>query len=320
MPEINENKNETFLEKMICGECSKQVVHYVNKRPKKNSDYYQHFWVCYRAGFPHYHVHDPCDSKSFKQDYFEQDFKHLLTNIYEDSTFYQKAEQAIEQLDLSPEEKMEEEQLEWEVKLLNQELYEVVDESLHGQGRDTEKVDQMTEKLCAMYERLAAFRDRKEKAEEERKALKRFMKNLKAYIKSESKAFPSDIYKDVLKQAAVYKDGSVVYHLRFGLEWTTNEVYSTFQEQCERERWAKVKAKHEEFLRGPEVAALLEYCREPRTVKEMLAFMLERKQMGKTTLVDRVVMPLWKEGTFERFLRKRENFREYLYHVKDTEK
>lgn len=68
------------------------------------------------------------------------------------------------------------------------------------------------------------------------------------------------------------------------------------------------------------MAALLEYCHEPRTVKEMLAFMLERKQMGKTTLVDLVVMPLWKEGTLERFLRKRENFREYLYQVKVTEK
>ena len=42
-----------------------------------------------------------------------------------------------------------------------------------------------------------------EPAEEERKALKRFMKNLKAYIKSESKAFPSEIYTDVLKHAGI---------------------------------------------------------------------------------------------------------------------
>lgn len=106
------------------------------------------------------------------------------------------------------------------------------------------------------------------------------------------------------------------------MRWVKKPVPLThpFQEQCERERWAKVKAKHEAFLRGPEVAALIEYCREPRTVKEMLAFMQQRVQIGKTKLVDRVVMPLWKEGTFERFLRKRENFREYLYHIKDTEK
>ena len=317
LPEINENKNETFLEKMICGECSKQVVHYVNKRPRKDGAYYSHFWVCFRAGFPHHHVHDPCESKGFKQEYFEQHFRHLLADIHEDSTFYQKAKQAIEQRDLSPEEKIEEEQLEWEVKLLNQELYEVVDESLHGEGRDTERVDQLTEKLCAMYERLAVFRDRKEKEEQERKALIHFMKNLKNYIKSESKAFPDEIYTDVVDRAALYKDGRIVYHLRFGLAWTTDEVYSTFQEQCERDRWAKVKAKHEEFLRGPEVAALIEYCHEPRTVKEMLAFMQKRVQIGKTKLVERVVMPLWKEGTFERFLRKRENFREYLYHVKE---
>lgn len=76
----------------------------------------------------------------------------------------------------------------------------------------------------------------------------------------------------------------------------------------------------EAFLRGPEVAALIEYCREPRTAKEMLSFMQQRVQIGKIKLVDRVVMPVWKEGAFERFLRKRENFREYLYHVKDTEK
>lgn len=69
-------------------------------------------------------------------------------------------------MDLTPEEKMEEEQLEWEVKLLNQELYEVVDESLHGQGRDTERVDQMTEKLCAMYERLFEIGRKKRKRSE----------------------------------------------------------------------------------------------------------------------------------------------------------
>ncbi len=239
-------------------------------------------------------------------------------NIYEDTTFYQKAEQAIEQMDLTPEEKEEEQRLEMDVQALNQELYKVVDESLHGQGRNTERVDQMTEKLCAMYERLAAFRDRKERTEEEQKALKRFIKNLKAYIKSESKAFPTEIYTDVVKHAAVYKDGRIVYHLRFGLEWTTDEVYATFQEQCEKQRWAKFKEKHEALLRGPEVAALLEYCHEPRTVKEMLAFMQKRMQIGKTKLVDRIVMPLFKEGTFERFMQKRApNIREYAYQVKE---
>ncbi|MED4019229.1 hypothetical protein, partial [Sutcliffiella cohnii] len=86
------------------------------------------------------------------------------------------------------------------------------------------------------------------------------MKNLKAYIKSESKAFPTAIYTDVVNHAAVYKDGRIVYHLRFGLEWTTDEVYATFQEQCEKQRWAKFKEKHEALLKGPEVAALLEYC------------------------------------------------------------
>ncbi|WP_158639957.1 hypothetical protein [Halalkalibacter nanhaiisediminis] len=54
-------------------------------------------------------------------------------------------------------------------------------------------------------------------------------------------------------------------------------------------------------------------------MKEMLAFMQERVQIGKTKLVDRVVKPLLEEGTFERFLRKRENFSEYLYYVKETE-
>lgn len=153
-------------------------------------------------------------------------------------------------MDLSPKEKIEEEQLEWEVKLLNQELYEVVDESLHGQGRDTERVDQMTEKLCAMYERLAAFQERKEKVEEERKVLKRFMKNLKAYIKRESKAFPSEIYTDVLKHAAVYKDGSVVYHFRFGLEWTTNEVYSTFRDNAKHNGGRRLKQNLKHFKRA----------------------------------------------------------------------
>ncbi|MED4014677.1 hypothetical protein, partial [Sutcliffiella cohnii] len=63
---------------------------------------------------------------------------------------------------------------------------------------------------------------------------------------------------------------------------------------------------------------LLEYCHEPRTVKEMLAFMQERMQIGKTKFVDRIVMPLFKEGTFERFLQKRApNIREYAYQVKE---
>jgi hypothetical protein len=131
--------------------------------------------------------------------------------------------------------------------------------SKNREGRDTEEVDRLTEKLCVMYERLAAFRDRKEKAEEERKALKRFIKKLTAYIKSESKAFPNEIYVDVVEHVAVYKDGCILYHLRFGLKWTIDEVYKTFQKQCEEQRWAKLREKHEAFLRGLEVAALLEY-------------------------------------------------------------
>ncbi|UTW68443.1 hypothetical protein KHA80_12435 [Anaerobacillus sp. HL2] len=79
---------------------------------------------------------------------------------------------------MSPEEKVEEEQLEWEVKLLNQELYEVVDESLHGQGEN--ELDQMTENYVPCMRDLRFFEIGKEKVEEERKALKRFMKNLKA--------------------------------------------------------------------------------------------------------------------------------------------
>ena len=92
---------------------------------------------------------------------------------------------------------------------------------------------------------------------EERKALKQFMKNLAAYIKSESKAFPNEIYADILEHANVYKDGSVVYHLRFGLEWTIDEVYATFNEQCEEQRWAKVKAKHEAFYEDQKWRLLL---------------------------------------------------------------
>ncbi|UTW68437.1 hypothetical protein KHA80_12400 [Anaerobacillus sp. HL2] len=49
------------------------------------------------------------------------------------------------------------------------------------------------------------------------------MNNLTVYIKSESKAFPNEIYADVVDHAKVYKDGSVVYHLRFGVEWTIDE-------------------------------------------------------------------------------------------------
>lgn len=103
------------------------------------------------------------------------------------------------------------------------------------------------------------------------------MKKVKILHDEQQQAFSTDLYSQFVEQAIIFKDGKIVYHLSLGVRWTTDERYDQYQQQLLDEKKARTKAKRKkkqaDFLKGPEVKALLEYCEEPRMRGEILAFM-----------------------------------------------
>ncbi|RIW26284.1 hypothetical protein D3H55_23735, partial [Bacillus salacetis] len=182
--------------------------------------------------------------------------------------FQQEVERVIAQTVLSAQELKQEEEAQRRMEHLNQELYEAVDEELHKDGQDHQRVDALSEKIVKLHQQLKDFSDRKKLAEHYRNELKELKKGIKKLRDEKNLAFPANLFEQFVEKAKVYKDGRIVYQLSLGLEWSTDERYEDYKQQIamerKAERLAKRKEKQAAFLRGPEVTALLEYCEEPR--------------------------------------------------------
>lgn len=122
------------------------------------------------------------------------------------STFEKKAMKWISNVDLSEEERIEEQKLHQEMITLNQVLYDTVNVELQEQGWDSRRVDQITEELTHLYERQKTFHERKEQAVEARTNLKHLIRRLKQYEKEPKNAFSAEVYEILITKAVVYED------------------------------------------------------------------------------------------------------------------
>ena len=110
------------------------------------------------------------------------------------------------------------------------------------------------------------------------------------------------------------------YHFSMGIDWSTDERYERYRQQLLEEkkarRQAKREKKQEDFLKGPEVTALLEYCEEPRLCGEILEFMNTIMTILASYFRKSIVLPLIEEGKLQKqFLPKRQRKHKY-YMVK----
>ncbi|MCD8503251.1 MAG: hypothetical protein LRY71_18340 [Bacillaceae bacterium] len=108
--------------------------------------------------------------------------------------------------------------------------------------------------------------------------------------------------------------------MSIGVRWTTDERYDQYRQQLLDEKKARTKAKRKQkqkdFLKGPEVKALLEFCEKPRMWGEILEFMNTVKFISDSHLRASIVQPLIEEGKlYKEFLPSRQRKHKY-YMVK----
>ncbi len=111
----------------------------------------------------------------------------------------------------------------------NRELYEVVDEELHQNGKDYNKVDKLTEEIVQLRIHLKEYSDRKKQAEAYRIEMKQLLKQLKKLQDEDTERFHKEIYSMLVEQATVFEDGKVRYKLTLGIEWTTDETFADYK-------------------------------------------------------------------------------------------
>ncbi|MGQ4668110.1 recombinase family protein [Metabacillus halosaccharovorans] len=167
----DQRKNSSFTERLLCGECGSGVG-YERSFERRGSRGTREInrWVCRLA--EKYYAVNGCSSQRFHQDYLEQHFINLLKEIEQDEAFQQEVESVIAQTVLSAQELMQEEEAQRRMEHLNQELYEAVDEELHKDGQDHQRVDALSEKIVKLHQQLKDFSDRKKLAEHYRNEFK----------------------------------------------------------------------------------------------------------------------------------------------------
>ena len=293
-------KNKSFEGLLNCSECGSPIGH----RRVIEGSIEKHSWICNRAhkGF----LVDKCESHQLNQKYLELHFMKTLQHIKNHgSAFQSKVMKYINSLKLSKEEQRDKDDIKMQIESLNQTLYKVVDQELNKKGQDSKKVDELTEKIVALQSKLKEYTDREVKVDELGQELAWFIKEIEKVDEGRINSmegidpekfmyFEASIFDRVIKEAWIYKDGGIVYQLHLGIEWTIDYRYEEFQKLLDTRREKIRKAKKLDFLNGPDVKAMLEYCKEPKQYKELHAFMNERKQISYSYFRKSVIKPLMK--------------------------
>ncbi|MGF7186608.1 DNA invertase Pin-like site-specific DNA recombinase [Desulfitispora alkaliphila] len=288
-------KNKAFIKKFTCGECGNLIGHqrYVEK------NYEMHNWIC---GLGHsYYISERCEARRFQQKYLELHFLKTLLDIKNSIEFKNTVEGLISKTELTEEEEALEKDLRKRMEALNQKLYEAVDEEINKDGQDSKKVDELTEAIVELQTQLKIYSDRRRRAKLDREELSWLMKELKKIDEkisfkwlSHGKRipFPEDIFTRVVESGVIFKDGRIIYHLKPGLEWSIDFNYEDYKKMTNDSKALERKAKKEKFLKGPEVRALLEFCKEPRSFIEMFKFMNKIMFISESHLRAAIINPL----------------------------
>ncbi len=299
----SKDKNEAFTNKLQCAECGGRMGHERTvELPGTDQAYEVHRWVCRLAA--KYYVIDGCPSRRFQQNYLEQHFINMLKGLHGKEAFQKEVEAVITETELSSQELKQEVEAKRRMEQLNQELYDVVDEELHQDGQDSHRVDELSGEIVELHQQLKAFTDRKKLAEQYRAEFKELLKRAKKLHEEPQQVFPEELFSNLVEQAKVYQDGKIVYQLSLGVEWSTDETYEDYHRQLREEnkvrRKAKRKQTQKDFLKGPEVKALLEFCEKPRMWGEILEFMNTMKFISDSHLRASIVQPLIEEGKLQK--------------------
>lgn len=260
------------------------------------------FWRC---GYGLQNMLQACDAKQFNQEYLEINFQHLLVEMISNPEFKAYYEKQIDELEISEEELSMEKQLIERMNELYQKLYEAVDEELNKKGRDSQRIDMLTSKIVAIQEQLKIYTEKREQQQFLQSEMEWFFnsyklqdllgkkrrmnfygfdqtrygksllpsKALETGLKVEEASFNRELFERLIESGVIYKDGTIVFKLNIGLEWSAPINYENYKKLITKRRKLDNFLKRLDFLNGPKIKKLMKYCRTPRTSHEMLAFM-----------------------------------------------
>ncbi|ADH98338.1 recombinase family protein [Salisediminibacterium selenitireducens] len=302
-PDIGEKRNSALEHKMYCSICGKLYKRKRDVYESHRTKYHRHYWGCDANIHQIKHVNAVCrNSRTMQQRYYEEHFMDFLQRfIPQMKTFKKQAEDTIRKIDLNDKDIERERKIRLEIDRWNHALYEAVDEQLHEKGKDAAKVEQLTTGLTVRYDQLRQLDERRLQAKEERRNLKRLLKLLNGYLDDRSEAFPQTLYEALIEKVTVYPDGALHYHLVFGIEWSTPKRYQDYLDASSKRVKHTYKRKREQLLQDPAIDEMLGYCEQPRTRKDLLAFLEQRLPLSQYRFDERIFAPLEQQGKMKRY-------------------
>lgn len=294
-------KTAVFSKKLFCGKCGGSIG-YRRHIHKKETDNVKRRWRCYgatRGG--------TCDAPHFPQEYIEENFTQCLLDMKHSKDFMEYLNRYKASLKITPKEEKQMEELKSAREELNQKLYDEVAAELTKKGKDAKKVEQLIDEIMKLRQQINAITDREEQLEAIEEELDSIMKNLKEYQTGSideigyyavSPEFKGDIFDECIEKAIVHGDGRIVYKFSSGFEWGASIDYSHFQTRARRKMKIKRVKERADYLKGPEVKKLLEYCIEPKTMNQLFDF--SGKNTCDHSFRKHIIRPLLKQGVLRR--------------------
>lgn len=239
-PKLNyKEKNEAFLGHFICDMCGSKLSF-----SKIGSGRYTYLrWRCFNGGLGY------CDSISFEQKYLEENFSQLLMDIKFNGEYYEQLSKLKESLKLTNKELDEKETIIESISQHTHQLHHAVAEELEKKGKDAKRIDEITSEILELRSKIADFEKRQEQLESIAEYMKYIEKSLKAFNdprKDENgfyintPEFLEAVFEKLVDEGILYKDGRVVYRLKFGMDWSAptnlNDYKKLIKERKRRQR------------------------------------------------------------------------------------
>jgi hypothetical protein len=118
-----------------------------------------------------------------------------------------------------------------------------------------------------------------------------------------SPKFQHELFESFIEKAMVEEDGRITFQFTSGFEWGADLDYSDYQKLEIRRKVQKWNEEKEKFLWGPEINRLLEYCKEPKSLFEMVEYL--GKYKSKDAFSRNILHPLLDQGRIKRTIPER---------------
>ena len=310
-------KNEAFNKRLKCGKCGSTVTY----AKTGSKPYVYRNWRC-MEGHRGY-----CTVGGFQQEYLEENFSQILIDMKFNPLFKEAADNLKGALKLSEAENEKRECINIEVKELTRQLHQAVNDQLGKKGKDTKKIDTLTNKILELREQVIDFEKREEQLAIIVKQLDFLESTLKDYKDPRKDEygfylnvppFIEAVYNTLINDGVLHENGKVTYSLCLGIEWSAPINYKDLKLRRRGLEQRKRIEEKEKQLNGPEVQALIEYCKESKSIHEMHNFFNQYKYPGgfKKSIVD----PLIKRGIIKRTIPDKPSSNKQRYFSVDINK